>query len=62
MNNCQDCANWRLKDAGQMSAHGYGVCCLGPKWRFFGPTHQCDRHWPATADVTAARVAWLEKK
>ena len=58
---CIDCAAWRLREAGEMSRHGFGVCSLGERWKFLPPQATCPKYRPAPADVTAKRVAWLAK-
>jgi hypothetical protein len=44
-----------------MAAQGFAICALGPRWQFNAPTHSCDKHESAPAEVIEARRAWAMK-
>lgn len=58
---CLNCAHWRLKEAGAMARHGFGICAKGFTWRFFPPKHTCGKHAPGAPALMAARAKWLER-
>lgn len=58
---CSTCKNWSPKTDKPMAKQWLAPCLLGPRWIYQPPQAKCNDHRPATAEVQAARVAWLEK-
>lgn len=60
---CATCTHWRLKDARDMARHGFGLCAREKNTaRYFGASHSCNSHAPATQEVVQSRRDYLEKK
>jgi hypothetical protein len=55
------CQHYKPKESRAMAAQGFAICALGPRWQFNAPTHSCDKHERAPAEVIEARRAWAMK-
>ncbi len=61
---CVDCDHFRLKEAGKMAVHGFGLCAPArAPYAFLSAVYlrACQRWIPAKGEVLAERLAWLEK-
>ena len=62
---CLDCTHFRLKAAGQMAEHGYGICALDdPRdGHYLAARHAaCPRYAPAAPAIAAKRQAWYANR
>lgn len=62
---CIDCAHFRLKDAGQIGKHGFGLCAASHDTSSFPSLEhprQCAQFRMADEKTLGARRAWLEKR
>lgn len=59
---CAACQFWRLKDAGQMAKHGFGLCAKQSRARFFPAQHTCTSYAAADADIVKDRAAYLNRR
>lgn len=58
---CLTCHHYKPQESRAMAKVGFAICALGPRWQFNAPTHTCEKHKAAPADVIAARRPWAEK-
>lgn len=57
---CTSCAHWQIKES-QLARAGFAACALGKRYTHVSANHTCDTHKPATPEITAARMGWMEK-
>ena len=58
---CKTCHHVNTKSNTEMAKQGFALYNRGPIWNYMPPTGKCNEWRAATAEVQAARVAWLEK-
>lgn len=58
---CGTCTNWQLKANPSMAKLGFARCVQGDSWRYWPPTHACERFKPAEAKTVEQREKFLRK-
>lgn len=62
---CIECDHFRLKDAGQMANHGFGLCDKFPRKSTFMSSlypRRCGKWRMAGEKILVARRAWVNKQ